>query len=72
MDFQQFRRYDYFLRQLKELSDFPDDGEFLVEIKNKKLPLKAEVKAPSRVVLESAVLRLSAGRFNDDVEIKQV
>jgi len=73
MDFYQFRRYKYFLDKLKQLSDFDDDGKFLVRIKNKDLPFKAEVRAPSRPVLESAILRLSSGKIGDDeVEIEYV
>ena len=73
MDFYQFRKYKDFLFRLKHLSDFDDDGLFLVRIKTKDLDFKEKVKAPSRHVLESAILRLSSGEIDDnEVEIKKL
>ena len=73
MDLREFRKYDHFFRQLKELSFFPDDPLFEITIKNKDLPLKARLRAPSRVVLEAAILRLSSGQIGEEeIEIKHV
>jgi len=71
-EFQKLRLQKWLLAELKKLSDFDDDGVFIVEIK-KPFVIKAKVKAPSRPVLESAILRLSFGKITEDeIEIKQI
>jgi len=74
MSLWEFERYGSFLKHLKNFSDFDDDPVFTVKIKKKKhVILKEKVKAPNKVVLERAILRLSDGRIGDDeVEIDLV
>lgn len=57
MNFYELRQYVSILKKLRGLSDFDDDGEFLVEVKDKKLPLREKVRAPSKEVLLGALRR---------------
>lgn len=72
MNLRDFARYDHFIKNLKELADFPDDGEFLVKIKNKRLPLEFRIRAPSKQVLQHAIWRFSEGKIDDEIEIKSL
>jgi len=74
MSLREFERYGSFLKRLKDFSDFDDDPVFLVKIKKKNyVILKEKIRAPNKVVLERAVLRLSDGKIDDDeVEVDLV
>jgi len=56
MDFQQFRRYDCFLRRLRELNDLDDDGEFLVRIKIRSCLIRFQILLDTVVVLRAGML----------------
>jgi len=74
MSLLEFERYGSLLKNLKNFSDFDDDPVFMVKIKKKKhIIFKEEIKAPNKVVLERAILRLSNGKIGDDeVEVEQI
>jgi len=56
MDFQELRRRKQALAKLRDLSDFEDDGYFIVRLDGD-LPLEVLVRAPSLSVLEHACYR---------------
>jgi len=64
-EFQKLRLQKWLLAELKKLSDFDDDGVFIVKIK-KPFVIKARIKAPSRCVVERAILRIAGGRVTED------
>jgi len=58
------------LEKLTEISDFDDDPEILVVIKDKRMPLAEKIRCPSLPVLWNAIRRISNNKFDEDnVEI---